>query len=306
MVSAAKSGRQVKGRHGQLVLLVAVLTCLWLGACTRQPTDPDLRNGPVVTPAGAVIQRDLEYGPTSDQRLDVYAPSGARAAPILVMVHGGGWSRGDKASAGVVKKKVAHYLPAGYLVVSTNYRLSPAVDPLTEAQDVATAMAFVQTHAADWGGDPSRIVLMGHSAGAHLVSLVTADPSYRDRAGATLWLGTVALDSAAYDVPQIMAMDPHLALYDDAFGHDVELQRAASPTLVTSGTPAPVLLVCGSNRVEACQQAEDFAAAVRSHGSTATVLPMDLSHGDINSQVGLPGELTSRVDHFLRSLGLPT
>ena len=74
MVSAAKSGRQVKGRHGQLVLLVAVLTCLWLGACTRQPTDPDLRNGPVVTPSGAVIQRDLEYGPTSDQRMDVYAP----------------------------------------------------------------------------------------------------------------------------------------------------------------------------------------------------------------------------------------
>lgn len=146
---------------------------------------------------------------------------------------------------------------------------------------------------------------MGHSAGAHLVSLVTADPGYREGAGAAPWLGTIALDSAAYDVPQIMN-GPHPALYDAAFGQDEELQREASPTLVLSGTPEPVLLVCGSNRAEACPQADAFGAAVRAHGSTATVLPIDMSHGDIDSQVGVAGPLTSAVDDFLTSLGLPT
>ena len=92
------------------------------------------------------------------------------------MLDGGGWRVGVKANPGVVKNKVAHYVPAGYLVVSINYRLSPEVDPLAQAHDVAAALSFVQSAASAWGGDPSRIVLMGHSAGAHLVSLVTADP----------------------------------------------------------------------------------------------------------------------------------
>ncbi len=121
----------------------------------------------------------------------------------------------------------------------------PQVDPLAQADDVAAALAYVQKHAADWGGgDPNRIVLMGHSAGGHLVSLVTADPAYRERAGASPWLGTVSLDGAAFDVTRIMAAPPHLDLYDPVFAGKPDLQRAASPTLVIAGTPPPVLLIC--------------------------------------------------------------
>ena len=293
---------QTEGRAGgriRALLLVAVVGVL-LSACGGNHP-----RGEVADPPGVEVLRDLAYGSDPDQRLDVHRSADAQHAPILVMVHGGGWRRGDKANPGVVKNKVAHYVPAGYLVVSINYRLSPEVDPLAQAHDVAAALSFVQSAASAWGGDPSRIVLMGHSAGAHLVSLVTADPGYREGAGAASWLGTIALDSAAYDVPQIMN-GPHPALYDDAFGQDEVLQREASPTLVLSGTPEPVLLVCGSNRAEACPQADAFGAAVRAHGSTATVLPIDMSHGDIDSQVGVAGPLTSAVDDFLTSLGLPT
>jgi acetyl esterase/lipase len=262
----------------------------------------------VSLPPGAVVHRDVAYGADPLQALDVYAPKGAHDDPIILMVHGGGWARGDKATAGVVDNKVAHYLPAGFLVVSTNYRLSPAADPVAEAGDVASALAYVQAHATEWGGSAQRIVLMGHSAGANLVSLLAADPSFAARAGASPWLGTVVLDSAAYDVVSIMEQ-PHPALYDPVFGHDRGLWRDSSPTLRLRAVPAPMRLVCGAARPPACPQARGFEAAVSAiaaepESTGIEVYPVELSHGDINSELGMPIALTSTVDWFLASLGL--
>ena len=258
-------------------------------------------------PANVQRLADVPYGADPRQRMDVYLPPAGQArGPVLVMVHGGAWMFGHKAAAGLLENKLAHWVAQrGFVLVSLDYRMVPQATPLEQARDVAHAVAAVQAAAPGWGADPARLVLMGHSAGAHLVALLAADPGYREGAGAAPWLGTIALDSAAYDVPQIMN-GPHPALYDDAFGQDEVLQREASPTLVLSGTPEPVLLVCGSNRAAACPQADAFGAAVRAHGSTATVLPIDMSHGDIDSQVGVAGPLTSAVDDFLTSLGLPT
>lgn len=262
------------------------------------------RMEPVVLPNGAQLERDLAYGPDPEQRMDVYRPANARNAPVIFMVHGGGWARGDKEAAGVVNNKVEYWLPKGYLVVSVGYRLVPQVTPLGEADDVARALAFAQGRAKSWGADPSRFVLMGHSAGAHLVTLLSADPSIATRAGAGSWLGTVSLDSAAYDVVQIMEQQ-HFSLYDKAFGNDRELWRAASPTLRLSRAPVPMLLVCSSRRADACAQAQGFASKATALGGKVQVAPIDLRHGYINAQLGTPGELTARVDAFLHSLGLP-
>lgn len=254
-------------------------------------------------PPGAKVLRDVAYGDDPAERLDVYSPANASGDPIIFMVHGGGWRRGDKASADVVDNKVAAFLPRGYVVVSTNYPMSSAT-PVEEAQAVASALAFTQQRAASWGGDPAKVVLMGHSAGANLVSLIAADPSYALAAHAEPWVGTVSLDSAAYDVPTIMNA-PHLARYDQVFGDDTTLWKQSSPTLVLAGTPTPMLLVCSSRRSDSCSQADPFAAAVRSHGGTATVATVDLTHQQIDQDVGLPGALTTAVDAFLHSLGLP-
>ena len=116
-----------------------------------------------------------------------------------------------------------------YIFVSINYRLLPGADPVTQAHDVAEALAFVEAHLHSWDGASGELVLMGHSAGAHLVALLTADPSIATRAGASPWLGSVALDSGAMDVTQIMRA-PHLRLYDEAFGSDPTYWRRASPT----------------------------------------------------------------------------
>lgn len=299
-------------------LIVVASAALFLAGCaaalTGQTPERSATASPPIAaptkwlPAGGVVHRDVAYGTDPNQKLDVYEPQDAANAPILLMVHGGGWKRGDKAASGVVDNKVAHYLPMGFIVVSTNYRLYPAVDPVTEAHDVASALAYVQQHAAEWGGSATDIVLMGHSAGANLVSLVAANSSIARDEGAAAWLGTVSLDSAAFNVVTIMTA-PHLSLYDPVFGTDRQLWRDSSPTLTIDAIPAPMLLVCGSGRADSCPQAKAFATEVFAKYPDAdqgsiTVYPIDLRHGEINSLVGAPGPLTNTIDSFLESLGL--
>lgn len=258
---------------------------------------------------------DLPYGPDRRQRMDVYLsaapaadPRGA-GAPVLLMVHGGAWSMGDKAHGRVVEEKVARWVPRGWVVVSANYRLLPAADVLQQAHDVARALAAVQRGAAQWGGDGSRVVLMGHSAGAHLVSLVSTAPVHAQQAGVRPWLGTVALDSAALNVPAVMQAR-HASFYDDVFGADPAFWRAASPyhglpdaPRGSSPVPVPFLLVCSSLRSDgSCRQADAMARRLQAHGGRAEVLPQALSHADINARLGLAGDYTRAVESFMASL----
>lgn len=252
-------------------------------------------------PAGTRLIRDVAYGKESAQRFDVYAPAQASNAPVLLMVHGGGWARGDKAMPAVFENKVARWVPRGFIVVSTNYRMLPGAGPLEQAGDVARALAAAQAKAASWGGDPKRFVLMGHSAGAHLVALLTAAPALAAEAGAGPWLGTIALDSAALDVVQTM-QGRHLRLYDRAFGSDPPAWRAASPYQALSAATAPFLAVCSTRRHDACPQAAAFTEKARSLGTRASVLKENLSHRDINLTLGLPGSYTDLVEAFLAGL----
>ena len=260
--------------------------------------------GKATLPAGARAERDLAYGSDPAQRLDVYLPRETNHAPILVMVHGGAWMLGDKGNAGVVANKAMHWLPRGYIVASLNYRMSRPPNPLEQAEDVGRALAFVQTQASSWGGDASRVVLMGHSSGAHLVALLTAAPGIAGRTGARPWLGSVSLDSAALDVVELMTAR-HPRFYDRVFGADTARWNEASPLHQLAGRPAPLFLVCSSRRSDSCPAARAFATKATSLGGRATVLPLDLNHGEINSELGRATAYTASVDEFFRSLGLP-
>ncbi|MDG2537995.1 alpha/beta hydrolase [Dyella jiangningensis] len=250
------------------------------------------------------VLRDLPYGDAHAQRLDVYRPERAHDAPIIVMVHGGAWMFGDKANAAVVHPKAAHWESTGYVFVSVDNRLWPDADPLEQAKDVATALAYVQHHAREWGGDPSRVVLIGHSAGAHLVALLDASPRLAEQQGARRWLGTVSLDAGAIDVPALMGA-PHANFYDRVFGHDPGYWRSASPFDQLSRDAPPLLLVCSSRRMASCPHNHAFAERAKTLGVQATVIEVPLSHGDINATLGAPGDYTGRVDAFLHGLGLP-
>lgn len=255
----------------------------------------------LVLPAGTRVERDVAWGSDPHQRFDVYAPAQASHAPVIFIVHGGGWRRGDKASPGVIQNKIARWVPRGFIVISTNYRLLPDTEPLQQAQDVARALAVAQRQAAKWGGDASRFILMGHSAGAHLVALLTAEPALARGQGAQPWLGTISLDSASLDVVQIM-QGRHLRLYDEAFGTRPADWLAASPYQQMHGRIVPFLAVCSSRRRDSCPQAHAFVRKAESFGGRAKVLEEDLRHGEINSQLGLPSDYTTAVEQFMRRL----
>ena len=250
---------------------------------------------------GVHVMADTHYGADRAQRMDIYTTEGTQARPVIVMVHGGGWMFGDKANPGVAGAKLEHFAAEGYVFVSIDYRLWPAVGPVEQAGDVALALAYVQKHAQAWGGDGSRVILMGHSAGSHLVALLAASPALARSHGAVPWLGTVVLDSAALDVSKIMR-GPHAGFYDQVFGGTPEGWRDASPVDRLAGKTAPMLLVCSDLRLLSCPHAREFMQRARSFGATASVLPVALSHGQINATLGEAGDYTRAVDAFLASL----
>ncbi len=266
--------------------------------------DGDRQPARIELPPGAREQKDVAYGSDPAQRLDVYLPREAHGAPVILMIHGGGWIIGDKGNAGVVAAKVAHWLPRGYIVVSANYRMARPPAPLEQADDVARALAYVQANARTWGGDPSRLVLMGHSSGAHLVALLAADPGIATRQAAQPWLGSVLLDSAALDLVGLMQAR-HARIYDRVFGADPAAWAEASPLQRLVAPRAPVLLVCSTRRSDSCPAARAFAAKATSLGARADILPVDLGHGEVNASLGRASAYTAAVDDFMRRLGLP-
>mgnify|MGYP001610410024 FL=1 len=244
---------------------------------------------------------DVAYGKDKKQTVDVYIPQDAHNAPIIVMVHGGGWKYGDKTMRGKVSSKASHYLKNGYVFISVDYRLLPT-PPDKQAQDVASALAMVQEKSRSWCGDPSRIVLMGHSAGAHLVALVSAHPATWLSVGLKPWAGTISLDSAALDLVAIMS-GKHVSLYDDAFGDDKEYWAQNSPLSQLSGDALPMLALCSTTRKDdSCANAQIFVTAGQDLGKLYQIFPVEKSHKDIIADVGVDHEYTGRIDQFVESV----
>ena len=161
--------------------------------------------------AGAAEMRlhlDLAYtDPVDRQRtLDVYAPAEGKSLPVAVWIHGGGWHRGDKSE---VDNKPQALLDKGFVLVSINYRLFPTVTIKQIAGDVAKAIRWISDHIAEYGGDPHRLVVMGHSAGAQLAALICTDDRYLKAEGALSAVkACVPVDGDSYDVPmQIQAVE---------------------------------------------------------------------------------------------------
>lgn len=246
------------------------------------------------------VEHDIAYGPDPRQRFDVYIPGTVRG-PVLLMVHGGAWSIGDKRSPAMIIPKVRYWTARGWVVVSTNYRLLPEAHPLIQARDVALALARVQRIAGTWGADASNVVLMGHSSGGHLVALLGSEPALVREQGADPWRATIVLDSAGFDVPRLMG-EPHARLYDRAFGNNPAYWRTVSPLHIVARDAPPVLAVCSRLRQASCPQAEAFSARAARIGVQVTVQGVDLDHADINRQLGLPGAYSESVDRWINSI----
>lgn len=248
-----------------------------------------------------VMKKEISYGADPLQKMDVYLPNKPKESAVLFMVHGGGWKIGDKANQNVYENKVKHWVSKDFIFISVNYRLLPKADVITQAIDVVLALIEAQKLAKSWGGDPSKFILMGHSAGAHLIALISSDPSMATNQGAQPWLGSILLDSAAMNVPKIME-SLHFPLYDKAFGTDHEYWKLTSPFFQLKGKTAPILAVCSSRRDASVSQSKAFVEKALTFGTTALILPVDLSHGEINTTLGLKSSYTDSVDRFINSL----
>jgi len=245
---------------------------------------------------------DIAYGSDKRQRMDVYLPDNPKDAPIILMVHGGAWSMGDKRMSAVVKNKAARWNKKGVIFVSTNYRLLPDADLLAQADDVANALIYVQNHAASWGAATQKIILMGHSAGAHLVSLISSDPSRYSNL--KRWLATVSLDSAVMDVSMMMS-GKHFNFYDEAFGADTVYWEQVSPYHRLSSSAIPTLMVCSTERPDKpCLQAKHFEQKAKTLGVHTEISSQALSHKEINEELGLESAYTRRVEEFIGSFGI--
>ena len=263
--------------------------------------DPAQSPRQAMLPAGARVIRDEPYGTDRRQRMDIYLPRHAARAPVIFMVHGGGWRIGDKGMPSVVDNKLNRWVSRGFIFISVNYRMLPDADPIEQAHDVARALAAAQGKAAMWGGDPAKFILMGHSAGAHLVALLAASPSSAYKFGARPWVGTISLDSGALDLVQTMR-NRHPSLFDQAFGTDFSYWEKTSPSHMLTPQAPPFLLVCSTHRRDSCMQAHEFVGKATPVNVRASVLEQNLSHRDINHQLGVDGGYTDAVESFMAIL----
>jgi arylformamidase len=257
----------------------------------------------------AVRGVEYSYGNAPLQNLDYYAPAD-KHAPLVVFVHGGGWKRGDKDNA-TGKEKAPHYRQAGYGFASLNYRLVPGATVEQQAADIASAIAYLRSNAAKLGFDGRRIVLMGHSAGAHLVALVGTDPQYLRAAGLdqSALTGVVPIDGAAYDVAQQLVDGNRIMqdTYAEAFGDDPVRQRALSPTFQTASPNAPSFLILHVQREDGIRQSQALAAALRQSGTPVQINSFEgkglMGHMEINRKLGDPAyPATPVVDAWLKAV----
>lgn len=252
---------------------------------------------------------EIAYGKDPLQRLDFWKAKKANA-PLVIFVHGGGWKRGDKRNA-TGQFKAPHYLDQGYAFASINYRLVPQATVEQQATDVASTIAHFRNNARILGIDPKRIVLMGHSAGAHLSALVGTDPQYMRNAGLNIsaLAGVIPLDGAAYDVPRQMVDGARIMrdTYTQAFGTDLQRQRALSPTLQAAAPNAPAFLILHVDREDGARQSAALADALRKNGAKVTLQAFEgkglRGHADINRKLGDPDyPATPVVDEWLRRI----
>jgi acetyl esterase/lipase len=258
--------------------------------------------GPRPGPDGAV---EIAYGPHPRQRFDLYPQAGLKNAPVLLFVHGGGWAAGSR--------KGVHALPDyarrhGFLLASTGYRFAPEADAGDAARDVSNAVRRLWREAPRLGGDPDRVVLVGHSSGAHLAALAAVGPRQLGNRRTRL-AGVISLDTAAFDVVEAMArmgvgrvspLPPIPQMFVNAFGDQAE---ALSPMrLVRPGVRYPPFLLFHVAQTFAGEQSARFATLLRAGGNAAEVVASADTHMTLNTGFGAPGDPEGeRAARFVRT-----
>lgn len=253
------------------------------------------------------VERDVPYASPALERqvLDIYTPDDAKdeKLPVVFWIHGGGWQAGDKSD---VALKPQFFVDRGCVFVSTNYRLYPNVDMATLIGDVAKSLGWVHKHIAEHGGDPRRILVGGHSAGAQLAAIVCTDDRYLKAEGVpfTALTGCIPVDGDTYYLPGIITVAEirafmHGLPQPGKFGHRVKFGNDpekhldfSAVTHVAKGKNIPPFLIMHvAGHPDTTAQAKRLAAALADAKIPHTLFGgRETTHSKLNNDIGRPDD----------------
>lgn len=240
------------------------------------------------------------------QVLDIYAPAGAQDLPVVFWIHGGGWQAGDKTDVQIKPRVFGEH---GFVFVSTNYRLLPDFEMGVVVGDVAKALGWVHKNISRHGGDPKRIFVMGHSAGAQLAALLCTDHRLLEAEGVPFDVlkGCVPVDGDTYDIPAIIltveTRQMVHGLEQPTFGHRVKFGNdpkkhvefsAVTHVAQDKGIP-PFLILHVAGHPDVTAQARRLGNVLEATGVPVTVFgARETTHVQLNEHLGEPDDPATR------------
>lgn len=248
------------------------------------------------------------------QVLDIYTSDKPQDEPLPVVfwIHGGGWVVGDKSDVALKPKVLTE---RGFVFVSTNYRLLPEVKMEVLTKDIAKSLAWVVKNISRYGGDPKRIVVGGHSAGAQLAALICTDDNYLKTEGVSFdcLKGCVPVDGDTYDIPKIiMTAEFRQSLYGGkmfTFGHRQKFENdpekhvhysAVTHVAKNKGIPPFLILYFPGNPNTSAQARRLESVLKESEIPVKAFGKSDSNHGRLNNDLGKPDDpATKELFQFL-------
>jgi acetyl esterase/lipase len=250
----------------------------------------------------------VSFDPQLEPRLDVYSPAEGKDHPVLIFVHGGSWKDYDKELFALVAMRL---LPLDMVVVIPNYTLHPDADYEQMTREVAAAVSWTLENIHDYGGDPQRVILAGHSAGAHLSGLALMDPRFLKPYGHVSneicgWIGLSGVYDvqAEYDFWKEKGPEPKVIL--EVMGGAENFAQASPITHVRADLPPTLLIHGDEDRTVPVQIAIDLQAALdRAGANSQLIIYREAGHSDFLF-AGLTDEaapIVTDIADFVRACG---
>lgn len=249
----------------------------------------------VLAPLGSNIRQNVVYAPGASHQADIYRPGGGAARPVVVFLYGGGWRSGSKEDVAFVGAALAR---RGFVVVIPEYRHVPMVGLPDILADNAAAVAWTIAHASEFGGDPHRVVVAGHSSGAWAAAMLALDPR---------WLAQAGVEPSA--LAGMIGIAGPYAVWSLTEPEDKEVFAGSGPEMepinLRPSRQPPLLLVAGTaDRDVLPSSTSALADHVRGLGGRVeSHIYAGLGHDQIVKALSFPFSLwspvSSDVDRFL-------
>ena len=277
----------MRGRPARVAAIAAVLLLAGSGAAAALTSPPGLLSFLDGLEGGGVgtdrVARAVPFG-DHGQALDVWRPAGARAKPLPVVIfwYGGGWVNGSRGAYAFAARA---YAKQGFVVVVPDYRKVPQVRFPAFLQDGAQAVKWTRDHVASYGGDPARIALAGHSAGAYTVAMLTLDPR---------WLRAEGVDPGI--VKAAVGLCGPYDFYPFTVKRSIDaMQGVADPQMTqplhfARGDAAPMLLISAGDDVQVhAHNAVNLTARIAQLGGRVTHIDYPgISHENVVMALSVP------------------